>query len=139
MTNATPRDFARLLRRNLTDAEQRLWSRLRRRQVLGWKFRRQLPIGPYIADFVCLEAKIVVEIDGGQHGGAEDHERDEWLDREGYRVLRFWNNEVLAETDAVLEVIAMELRRRGAPPDLIGDDQEDQDARSHHDTQLRRD
>jgi very-short-patch-repair endonuclease len=100
-------DRARELRRNRTEAEAHLWSRLRRRQLGGQKFRRQVPIGRYIVDFACPAACLVVEVDGGQHDLATeaDASRDAWLTERGYRVLRFWNNQVLAETEAVLEDI----------------------------------
>ena len=104
------RRYARELRRNMTKAERRLWRRLRGEQ-LGVKFRRQQPIGRYIVDFVCLERRLVVEVDGGQHDGSEyDRERDEWLEREGYRVVRFWDNEVMKEIEVVMEEIARVLR-----------------------------
>ena len=104
------RRYARELRRNMTKAERRLWRRLRGEQ-LGVKFRRQQPIGRYIVDFVCLERRLVVEVDGGQHDGSEyDRERDEWLEREGYRVVRFWDNEVMKEIEGVMEEIARVLR-----------------------------
>jgi very-short-patch-repair endonuclease len=92
----------------MTDAERRLWSRLRRRQIHGRRFRRQHPIGPFIADFACPEEKLVVELDGGQHVERKDHDaaRTRWLADRGYRVLRFWNNDVLTQTDAVVQVIA---------------------------------
>lgn len=97
---------ARDLRANMTDAERRLWQGLRGRQLGGYKFRRQIPIGPYIVDFACLEARLVIEVDGGQHlGSAEDQARDAWLMSEGYRVFRFWNHEVLLQTTDVLERI----------------------------------
>jgi len=98
---------ARELRRNSTDAERFLWQHLRLRQINGERFRRQRPVGPYILDFVCLEKKVAVEVDGGQHNGAvfRDHRRDEWLRRRGYTVLRFWNHEVLTQIDVVKEVI----------------------------------
>jgi very-short-patch-repair endonuclease len=100
-------DRARELRRNRTEAEAHLWSRLRRRQLGGQKFRRQVPIGRYIVDFACPAACLVVEVDGCQHDLATeaDASRDAWLTERGYRVLRFWNNQVLAETEAVLEDI----------------------------------
>ncbi|MBM3524995.1 MAG: endonuclease domain-containing protein [Alphaproteobacteria bacterium] len=107
-------DFARAARKVPTDAERRLWWRLRARQ-LGVKFRRQVPLGPYVVDFVCFEARLVVECDGGQHAeSALDATRDAWFEREGYRVLRFWNHEVLRETDAVIERIwkVVQERRR---------------------------
>ena len=99
---------ARELRKNMTDAERLLWSRLRRRQVHGWRFRRQHPIGPFIADFACPQARLVIELDGGQHALAKDEDaaRSRWREQSGYRVLRFWNNDVLTQIDAVLQVIA---------------------------------
>jgi len=89
--------LARGLRSNPTDAEQRLWNRLRQRQLAGARFRRQQPIGPYVVDFVCQELRLVIEVDGGQHveNAAADDERTHWLEREGYRVVRFWNHDVL--------------------------------------------
>jgi len=99
---------AKDLRKHMTDAEKLLWKYLRRRQ-LGVKFRRQEPIGRYIVDFVCFEKRLVVEVDGGQHGGSYDDERDRWLNMQGFKVLRFWNNEVLKNIEGVLEVIGKEL------------------------------
>ena len=98
------RDRARELRKNQTDVEAKLWSRLRGRQVAGAKFRRQYAIGYFIADFCCYEQRLVVELDGGQHAeaGAFDQRRTEFLVAEGYRVLRFWNNEVTENIDGVL-------------------------------------
>ena len=103
--NATTR--ARRLRTQMTDAEQRLWRHLRARQMLGYKFRRQHPIGPFVGDFVCLQTGLVIEVYGGQHGelAAEDARRTRYLNRQGFRVLRFWNHEVLQHTDACLEMI----------------------------------
>jgi len=99
---------ARELRKRLTNAEKELWKHIRLRQIAGHKFRRQQPIGTYIADFACLEKKLVVEVDGGQHSeqSSYDEERTAWLESQGYRVLRFWNNEVLKEIEIVLDVIA---------------------------------
>ena len=98
---------ARDLRRNLTDAERALWRHLRQRQVAGLKFRRQHPVGRYILDFVCLEARLVIELDGGQHAErqGEDQVRTAWLEARGYRVMRFWNTEVLGNPEGVWEVI----------------------------------
>ena len=98
---------ARTLRKHLTEAEQRLWQKLKRRQLAGRKFRRQQPIGLFIADFVCFECRVIVEVDGGQHGDQVhyDMHRTRWFETQGYRVLRFWNNEVLAHTDAVAQAI----------------------------------
>src|SRR6266550_3664766 len=103
---ARPR--ARTLRQNMTEAERRVWQILRSHQMHGYKFRRQVPIGRYIADFVCHEARLIVEIDGGQHdrSSPREAERSEFLQNEGYRILRFWNNEVLANLDGVHQTIA---------------------------------
>ncbi|MDD2901058.1 MAG: endonuclease domain-containing protein [Syntrophales bacterium] len=99
--------LARVLRKNMTDAESRLWYHLRDRQLGGWKFRRQHPVGPFIVDFICLEKKVVIELDGGQHGENEevDARRTAYLNKMGYHVLRFWNHEVLQETDAIMDTI----------------------------------
>ena len=99
--------FAKSLRKNITDAERCLWKHLRAHRLGSAKFKRQQPIGPYIVDFVCFDARLVIEIDGGQHlNNDADRVRDAWLNKHGFRVLRFWNNEVLNETVAVLERIA---------------------------------
>lgn len=96
--------YAKRLRSNSTDAERLLWSRLRANRLAGFKFRRQVPIGPYIVDFACFEAKLIVELDGGQPAEAveQDARRDGWLGEQGFSVLRFWNNEVLGNLDGVL-------------------------------------
>ena len=103
---AAARKNALKLRREMTDGERRLWSRLRAEQ-LGVKFRRQHPLGGYVLDFVCLEPKLVVEVDGSQHLEQVEYDdaRTAWLQVQGFRVLRFWANEVLSETDAVVERI----------------------------------
>jgi very-short-patch-repair endonuclease/TusA-related sulfurtransferase len=103
-----PTERARALRRDQTDAERRLWRRLRDRQIEGAKFRRQHPVGPFIADFCCPERGLVIEVDGGQHAerAEADDRRTAFLVRHGYRVLRFWSNEVLQQMDAVLTRIA---------------------------------
>lgn len=109
MPSLTP--VARKLRTNQTDAEQRLWSRLRSRQIEDAKFVRQYPIGNAIADFCCRALRLVVELDGGQHAdSAIDEERTRMMEAAGFRVIRFWNNDVLANTEGVLEVIAGEIR-----------------------------
>jgi very-short-patch-repair endonuclease len=99
----------------MTFAERLLWAQLRQRELDGFKFRRQHPIGRFIVDFVCIEARVVVEIDGGQHAGrrVRDEARTAWLNGQGYRVLRFWNNEVLQATDAVREAIRSALHETG--------------------------
>ncbi len=108
-----PRDTARILRANATEAEQKLWSRLRKRQLYGFQFRRQYSIGPYFVDFFCLKAKLVVEVDGSQHADQkeQDERRSEFLRVNGHRVLRFWNFEVMSEIDSVVERIAEVLRK----------------------------
>jgi len=96
--------FAREMRSHATDAESLLWRQLRGRRFAGWKFKRQQPIGPYIVDFVCFAARLVVEVDGGQHLESEaDSTRDAWLIKHGFAILRLWNNDVLMQTDSVLE------------------------------------
>jgi very-short-patch-repair endonuclease len=105
------RTWAREMRGSMTDAEVLLWKLLRNRRVADAKFRRQHPMGRYILDFYCAEKNLCIELDGGQHGEAlgYDHRRDEWLRAKGMRVLRFWNNQMLTETEAVLEVIYQNL------------------------------
>jgi very-short-patch-repair endonuclease len=93
------------LRRNATDAEQVLWRELRARRLGGHKFRRQWTIGPYIADFCCVEGGVMVEADGGQHNPEKDRARTAYLHSEGFRVLRFWNNDILSNLDGVLLTI----------------------------------
>ena len=98
---------AQRLRRELTDAERMLWSVLRNRQLEGAKFRRQQPIGPFVADFVCQERRLIIEADGGQHSNSfTDGRRTAFLQSKGYRVLRFWNNDILSNLDGVAQVIA---------------------------------
>ena len=97
---------ARELRKASTDAEQKLWSRLRRRQLGGYKFRRQHPVGGYIADFACVERCLIVEADGGQHADdPNDVIRSRRLETMGWRVLRFWNNDILTNPDGVIQAI----------------------------------
>ncbi len=98
---------ARDLRSNQTDAETKLWFHLRARRFEGFKFRRQVPIDRFIADFVCMDKKLIVEVDGGQHGEQQDKdaERTKVLEGCGYQVMRYWNNEVLENMDGVLQDI----------------------------------
>jgi len=115
--------FARDLRSHQTDAEQHLWHHLRRKQLLGLQFYRQKPIGPYIVDFYCAVAKVVIELDGGQHfepaHQIKDRQRDEYLSQLGLLVLRFDNLQVLKETEAVLQMIHQILETRIPPAPLL--------------------
>ncbi len=112
--------LARGLRKRQTDAERALWNKLRSKQIEGVKFRRQQPIGPYIVDFVSLERKLIIEIDGGQHNERKvrekDQEREEWLKEKGYQTLRFWNNDVLTNIEGVLERIKENLEGKTPSP-----------------------
>lgn len=101
------RSHAKNLRQTMPDAERRLWQHLRAARLGGYKFRRQQPIGPYIADFVCTRPKLIIEADGGQHGERQTHDaaRDRYLQTRGFRVLRFWNHDILQQTEAVLTEI----------------------------------
>ena len=108
---------AKKLRANSTDAERKLWYHLRDRRLLGFKFVRQQPIGPYIADFACRDADLIIELDGGQHADAigRDQRRTAVLAEYGYFVLRFWNNDVLNNTEGVLQTIAAYLAKAPSP------------------------
>jgi very-short-patch-repair endonuclease len=117
MTNPRLLQHAKTLRTTMTDAEQKLWYHLRGHRFQGYKFKRQKPIGPFIVDFICLQRRLVIEVDGGQHAqrAAVDRRRDAFLAANGYRVLRFWNNQVLQELPAVLERIREFLASAEAP------------------------
>ena len=111
-------EFRRGLRTRQTDAERRLWHRLRDRRLAGFKFTRQESVGPYVVDFICREARLIVEADGSQHADSpHDRMRDAWLTERGYRILRFWNAEIMANTACVLDTILAALppspRKRG--------------------------
>ncbi|WP_342740154.1 endonuclease domain-containing protein [Bradyrhizobium sp. B117] len=109
---------ARHLRAALTDAERTLWYRLRARRLNGYKFVRQEPIGPYTVDFICREARLIVEVDGGQHANnPRDAVRDKWLADRNYRILRFWNNDVSRNLAGVLETIVTALAEAPPHPD----------------------
>jgi very-short-patch-repair endonuclease len=114
-------DNAKALRRNLTDAEQKLWYHLRAHRFVGRKFKWQKPLGCYVVDFVCLEEKLIIELDGGQHAEsvAYDQERDSWLRSQGYTVLRFWNNELLNEMESVLEKIRLALEHKALTSETL--------------------
>jgi len=113
---------ARALRKRPTDAESALWRQVRLRQIEECKFRRQHPIGPYIVDFVCLERQVIVEVDGGQHAlqVQQDSERTAWLESGGYRVVQFWDHEVLTELESVKEAILRNLTPHLNPPPQEG-------------------
>jgi very-short-patch-repair endonuclease len=106
--------IAKKLRRNETDAEKILWRYLRNRQCGGYKFRRQVPIGSYVVDFLCIDARLVVELDGGQHAEAvaQDAERTKFLESLGYMVIRFWNDEVMGNVAGVFDSLTLTLSRR---------------------------
>ena len=109
-TTETARVRARRLRRDMTAAEKLLWNKLRNRQLDDHHFRRQVPIGRFVTDFCCLRAKLIVEVDGGQHAdNSHDIVRTVWLQNQGYRVLRFWNNDVSANIEGVVETIRASL------------------------------
>ncbi|MDX8501047.1 endonuclease domain-containing protein [Mesorhizobium sp. VK4C] len=111
------RRFARAMRREATEAEDRLWQELRGRRLDKIKFRRQAPIGKFVADFVCAEARLIVEIDGSQHAESRrDQERDAQLKARGFRVLRFWNDDVLKDLDAVCDTIIAYVRDESLQP-----------------------
>ena len=106
MEKSVLRQRARDLRKNSTDAERHLWYYLRASR-LGFKFKRQVPIGEYIVDFACLEKRLIIELDGGQHMDNQmyDMKRSDWLMAHGFKVLRFWNHDVFGQTSSILEVI----------------------------------
>lgn len=109
---------AKTLRTHQTEAEQRLWYHLRAHRFMGLKFKRQKPMGRYIVDFVCMERRLIIEIDGGQHAEQleYDQHRDMWLRSQGYTVLRFWNNDVMQQLEGVLEQIRITLSPTPLPP-----------------------
>jgi very-short-patch-repair endonuclease len=107
-----PRDTARRLRKVMTDAERKLWTLLRNRKLTGLKFRRQVPVGPYVADFLSFQARLIVEADGGHHADSpHDATRDTWFRHQGFTVVRYWNSDILTNPDAILATL---LERTGA-------------------------
>jgi len=112
--NEAATNRAKALRSNMTDAEMLLWRYLRAKRF-GVKFTRQMPIGPYIADFMARQARLIIEVDGGQHTAGRDEKRTAFLEREGYRVIRFWNNDVLGNIEGVMERIGEALRETPLP------------------------
>ena len=115
--NPVARDFARQLRKDMTDAERWLWYELKAKRFDDRKFRRQAPIGDYIVDFVCHEARLIIELDGGEHAALvdKDNARTAWLNSQGFRVLRFWNFQVFEESEEVLETIWNALHAAPSP------------------------
>ncbi|PBJ82683.1 DNA (cytosine-5-)-methyltransferase [Lysobacteraceae bacterium NML93-0399] len=112
------RAFARTLRQTMTDAEQMLWRHLRAHRFDGRKFRRQQPIGPYVVDFVHFGARLIIEADGSQHcDSSQDATRDAWLKQQGFRVLRFWNHDILQSPESVREAIWNALQEAPLSPD----------------------
>ncbi|XEI33625.1 DUF559 domain-containing protein [Aeromonas veronii] len=107
--------FAKRLRRDATQAEQKLWQQLRNRLLAGLKFRRQMPIGHYVVDFICLEQGLIIEVDGSQHGTQANQIHDEawtaYLNQQGFRVIRVWNNDVLGRLNSVLDFILLSLHQ----------------------------
>ena len=100
---------AKHLRKEMTDAERAVWNAVRGRRLEGFKFKSQWSLGPFVVDFCCWERRLVVEIDGGQHNEEVDRQRTEWLEEKGYRVIRFWNNDVLTNLEGVLQAILLAL------------------------------
>ena len=117
MGRSRNRDLARTLRRAMTPAERVLWARLRKRQIKGCLFRRQYPLGRFIVDFVCLGKRLVVEVDGRHHAAQDeaDAQRTLWLEAQGFRVVRFWNTDVLGAIEPVLEAIAGAIEESVSP------------------------
>ena len=124
---------ARELRKSPTESERALWKHLRMRQINGYKFRRQQPIGQYIVDFVNFERRVVIELDGGQHSQqmVYDSKRTAWLEAQGYQVLRFWNNQILEEAEAVKVIIFRALARELDTPHLNPPPQRGEEGLSH--------
>jgi very-short-patch-repair endonuclease len=122
---------ARRMRTEATDAERVLWRHLRAHRLAGRKFKRQQSIGPYIVDFVCFGSRLIVEVDGGQHLQSDrDARRDAWLRQQGFRVLRFWNSDVLHRTESVLEEIASRLAPLSPSPSPARGEGNDTELRS---------
>jgi very-short-patch-repair endonuclease len=109
---------ANRLRKNRTDAERKLWAALRRKQLNGARFRQQVPLGPYVVDFLCAAHRLIVEVDGSQHSqnAAADNVRTAWLESRGYRVICVWNSDVSERLQSVIEAISLTPRDDGSPP-----------------------
>jgi very-short-patch-repair endonuclease len=117
MRNGQKTAAARRLRANPTEAEKRLWRKLRMQQIRNARFRRQVPVGPFVVDFACIDRRLVIELDGGQHGLQieADKRRTAWFSGRSWLVLRFWNNEVFKNMDGILDRIASALTDGGCP------------------------
>ncbi len=113
---------SRHLRNNMTDVERMLWAKVRSRQLQGFRFRRQHPIGRYIVDFVCLELKLIIELDGGQHMDQRQYDtnRSQWLQINGFKTVRFWNSDILDNPDGVMQTIYMHLPQPRLSPPIEG-------------------
>jgi very-short-patch-repair endonuclease len=112
---------ARELRQNQTDAERRMWMLLRDRRLAHLKFRRQVPIGRYFVDLICLQKRLIIELDGGQHGeNPDDAIRTAWLESQNFKVIRFWNNDVLKNPEGVLTAILLALKMTPSPLAGVG-------------------
>jgi len=129
MMNRNLVNIARGLRKKATEVEKLLWLRLSSRQMEGFKFRRQQPIGQYVVDFVNFEKKLIIELDGGQHKiqKEEDKKRDNWLEEQGFEVLRFWNNEVFESLEGILDVVREKLLSPSPIPSRQGRGDVDKD------------
>ena len=126
MPKSALRDRARQLREDQTLCEKRLWGRLRARRLGGWKWKRQVPRGPYIVDFICADANLIVELDGGQHDERTNYDarRTVWLEARGYRVIRFWNSAVVENLDGVTDAILAACGGEAPHPASRGEEQE---------------
>ena len=111
-TERRHRGFAKSMRRNPTESERHMWLILKDRRLADYKFRRQIPIGPYIADFVCYSARLIIELDGNQHADDHDTSRDAWLASKGFTILRVWNNQIADDRDAVLDAVWNRLQEK---------------------------
>jgi len=129
----TTLEHSRQLRRDMTDAERKLWQCLRGGQLDGLKFRRQHPIPPYVADFCCVGEKLIVELDGSQHNEQKDATRTRYLESQGWRILRFWDNDALSQTEAVIEAIWNEIEKPNPHPNPSPDGRGASSAEQAHD------
>ena len=129
MTIRKPHPKARTLRKDMPPAERKLWAALRGKRLGAFRFRRQHTVGPFIADFACIEARLIIELDGDQHGRGlaptRDRQRDAYLEAHGWRVMRFWNGEVFSNLDGVLNTILYEAQLRVVELQRLRDENRD--------------